>query len=738
MDPKDIQRDLALFSDPATDFEFKTAGDQSRARLVRRGEQRTYFINHVSGQIHSQHYQQRHQSLKALLSSDEFADLRAFAATQRRVLASKKLGSLIDPAGVVNPDTAPRDLSLQLGRELIAPKDSNVLNVLLIDGPAGVGKTSFIERMVYERAQDVSLPPILHITSKGRRLSNLPDAIGRTANDLQADFRTDQVPVLARLNALQVAIDGFDELVHAEGYGRAWAALQEFIRQMATGGPLILAGRDTFFDQQDARRTLDRFGTRVDLTMIRLHEVTQETAKTWLRKQGWKSQDLSSRKLQSFFRRSYTRRPFFLSQIARYKSFAAIPAERGSPQAILIDELINREANLLTPALPGVPFEQIKLALGNLLEEMASDIAEREAESIPRENIEFYCDVAFESIAAGEELSAIRHRVGSAALIESDEDRDALRFPHSEIQNHFLARACFRALCGKRPFVPLRSTNFGIDLVEAFADVNRVANAIDSKTATAELLRYLSDEPYAVQLVSNVAALLIASLVRGGSPDESLTLKGVALNEARVFDELGNAVMIEVAAGRLDARGADLSNVRFENCKIGALIVDDTTRFGTSVPEIGTLQIDQPAGLVSQHVKGEIINWLSAHSLAFDVDKISDWRRGTELPLVKYFDRLCRRFMRQHYIRDTQSDIASFLLHDPNWPTIFEMLRAEKRITVEGSAGMAPAGRDAKLYHVIEPESLLFPEGDPNAQRIRLAIIAKAEESSRPSSSSSR
>jgi hypothetical protein len=92
------------------------------------------------------------------------------------VLSSKRLEQLIDPAGIIDPDGEAQKLALGKGRELVSPAHSAVLQLLLIDGPAGVGKTSFIERMVYERAVDVTLPPILHITSKGRRLSNLPDA----------------------------------------------------------------------------------------------------------------------------------------------------------------------------------------------------------------------------------------------------------------------------------------------------------------------------------------------------------------------------------------------------------------------------------------------------------------------------------------------------------------------------------------------------------------------------------
>lgn len=727
IDPNSLERDIALFSDPATPFTFETKTGRALVRLIRYGQEREYFFDLNSGHIKGRHNNRQHSSLKALLASEDFADLRTFASTQRRILLSKKLEKLLDPAGTIDPDGRKEKLTINRGRELLLPSNSNVLKIVLIDGPAGIGKTSFIERMVYERAVDVSQSPILHITSKGRRLSNLPDAVGKTVSDLQADFRADQVPILARLNALQVAIDGFDELVQPDGYGNAWGALEDFIRLMNWGGPLILAGRDTFFDFQDVRKRLDRFGTKVELEMVRLHEVGEQAAKGWLQRNGWQSGALSSPLLKEFLRRPYIRRPFFLSRIAQFKSLEDLPVERGSPQAILIDELIDREAKLIAAGATDVTDASIKAALGSLFEEMATDMADREAETVPRDFLEFICDVAFEGVVNAEQLSAIRHKVGSVALIETREARGDLRFPHSEIQNHFLARAIFRALSEKTQSMILRTATFGTDLVEAFADVNRAAPRAASDIVIAELLRLISTELFAMRLVSNLTALVIGYLVRGNVTSIPVVLKNVATTEVRVFDELGPATLVDVAIGRLDARGADLSNVTFERCSVGALIVDYTTKFGITVPEIGTLQIDRNKTLSPEHSKEGIASWLKEHSSAFETDDPSDWRRGQNLPLVRLFDRVCRRFMRQHLIRDTKSDEGSYLLHDPLWPEIENVLKKEKRIVTGVRKVASPAGRGAIFYNIVKPEALLVPGNDARSLRIRLAIIMRAE-----------
>jgi hypothetical protein len=730
IDPKTISKDFELFSDPATPFSCITKQDRSLVKLVRYGQEREYFVDLKTERVQGRHNKRDHLNLRSLFASEEFTDLRTFSATQRRILAPKKLQDLIDPAGVIDPDAQHRKLTLTEGRHLISPAENGEgLKILLIDGPAGVGKTSFIERMVFERTAELGLPPIFHITSKGRRLSNLPDAMGKTASDLQADFRADQVPLLVRLGALQVAIDGFDELVQPDGYGTAWTALEDFIRAVGKGGPLVLAGRDTFFDQQDVRKRLDRFGLKIGLTVLRLHEVGEQAARGWLERKGWNTKELNSRRSKGFFRRPYTRRPFFLSQIAPYKSFDALPIERGSPQAILIDELVEREAKVLAAGVSSASTETIKSALITLLEEMAADMADREADSIPREFLEFCCEIAFNGLVNADELGAIRHKVGSVALIETNESRGDLRFPHSEVQNHFHARAVLRALAVQRTLNSLRNGIFSTDLVEAFADASRVAPKAEYDKALGMLLRLLGDEPFAIRLVSNVTALVIASLVRGDETAFPVTLKEVATNEARVFDELSVSTFLEVSIGRLDARGADLSNITFEKCLIGALIADDTTRFGATVPEIGTLQLDEAAGLISEHSREKINEWLRTHSSAFSATDLSNWQRGRDLPLVRYFDRICRRFIRQHYIRDTETDEGSSLLRHKYWPEVFEILKEADRIEVDTSRGAAPAGRQAHFYHVVKPDTLLVPDpkSDKQSVTIRLAVIKRAE-----------
>jgi hypothetical protein len=211
------------------------------------------------------------------LASDEFADLSGFADTQRRILSQRK-EIFLEPAGFITPGTSPNRVSLDMTTflEIAKPTAGDRLHCVLIDGPAGVGKTVLIERLVLVRAHPPADVPVLHVTSRGRRLTNLRDALAGTTTTLRAKFVPDEIPVLVRHGLIQVALDGFDEFVDPSGYQDAWAALKDFIRDCGTAGPIILAGRDTFFDQQSFQSQLQLTGAGADIAVVRLHEVSPD------------------------------------------------------------------------------------------------------------------------------------------------------------------------------------------------------------------------------------------------------------------------------------------------------------------------------------------------------------------------------------------------------------------------------------------------------------------------------
>lgn len=720
MDYRQDVKDLSLFADAATEVKQTEESGRILVELTKSGEQRKYFFQGAGKPIEARHSGEAYSTLASLLASSEFADLRSFAATQRRVLAQKELETLIPPAGEVDPSNAQTPFSMELGRKLLEPSlDRDTLQIVLIDGPAGVGKTSLIERLVYERSADATKPPILHITSKGRRLSNLPDAIGKTASDYDARFRADQVPVLARMGAMQIAIDGFDELVQPDGYGNAWGALKDLVRSVGVGGPIILAGRDTFFDQQDVQTRLATFGTKVDLTMVRLSEVSESHAMWWLVEKGWANSEVAKSDVREFLKRPYVRRPFFLSRIADLRSFEGLPTDAGSPQGILVNRLLSREAGLILAGLANASEQDVIRALHQICEELALDMAERESDSVGGEYLGFATDYAFSGIASDDERNAIVGKVGSLALLELGEAPGERRFPHSEIQNYFFASAMFDKLLSDGMFSPLRTTIYGADVIEAFADKMRRAPRDDYHKVVDAMIALRIREKFSERLRMNTAALLFAAAARGDL-DRTVNLAGAELNEVRIFDRPSPIDLSGAVIYRLDARGSNLSEVNFYDCHCVTLQADETTVFGMTIPQAGTLQIYVDGRMDSIHDATAKSDWLTDHSAL--ATNPNDWDRHRDHEFIRYFDRLCRRFIRQHQIRNTDRDDGAQLIRDPRWNVVTELIGDRVTTLVKSTSG-----NDNIFYQIKSPAELLSPEPGTEAAEIRERIIRYAE-----------
>ena len=289
-----LSEDLERFKDPATDITTRAVASDVEIKIVRDGEQRTYFYQGSTGRIDRRDITRRsYVSVRSLLASEDFADLSGFADTQRRIL-SQRQDAYLEPAGLISSGTSSDRVPLDMNTflHITKPSTKERLQCILIDGPAGVGKTVLIERLVLARAQPPIAVPVLHVTSRGRRLTNLRDALAGTTTNLRAKFVPDEIPVLVRHGLIQVALDGFDEFVDPSGYQDAWAALKDFIRDCGTAGPIILAGRDTFFDQQSFQSQLQTAGAGAEITVVRLMRCLRTLQRTGSLKTG--GSDLSS------------------------------------------------------------------------------------------------------------------------------------------------------------------------------------------------------------------------------------------------------------------------------------------------------------------------------------------------------------------------------------------------------------------------------------------------------------
>lgn len=668
-----LLRDLAPFSDPATNTEIRKSNKTSLVQITRNGVVHKYLLMHEDGTLLARHAgDKKYVNIGSLLASSDFADIRNLTTTQSRIYRDFNIEKLITPEGELNG----KKLALQTLTRAATPSQRTAqtgLKVLLLDGSAGVGKTSLIKRLLVQRFKSKpesgsNLPPLLHIDSRGRRLSSLDEVLAQSLQLIRAKFTYDQLPSLIRHGLVQLAIDGFDELVDPEGYRDAWFALKDFFELTGFGGPIILAGRDTFFDQQEFALKMQQFDQLVEVDHARLTEVAQTRAINWLEQSGWKTSDLEDSYTSLVLREgSYTLRPYFLQELANTKGWADIEARNLTPRAYLVERFLERECKLLSEKI-SLDEVEIKPLLTTVFEEVAAEMADTESDAVDLSFLQMTTEIAFGDRLSPTDLGKLRHKSGSFALLENDSRDGFRRFPHTEIKHHFLSRALVRLVVAAEPIRFLRRGVVMSDLLAIFGEQFLTCDDLQASAFVVALQKALNRESSFDRLTDNAASLLLTTLTRDVA-DRSAMLSDLHVSNVALFGDVSDCTLERVEIQRLDATEASLVDVVFNDCHIVNLHVDGTTRFGISMPTVHRLHVKNPKGTVQTLFDPvEISNWIHKHS-ARTTAKSSE-----NVEALALLDKVCRVMLRQHVIKDHETDQYGKLLRSLYWTDIEQIL----------------------------------------------------------------
>lgn len=715
-----LRRDIMPFTDPATELRVNEGTHGIRAQFIRDGLEHDYFIDVRDQTVVARHAKGRKFiSLRSLLASPDFADIRGLASTQQRILKDFAPETLIPPEGEIDGSNLTR-IGLSKALSPTRTGDDDRIRIALVDGPAGVGKTSLIQSALVGRArrqqETNSLPPILHVASRGRRLAGLNDALAQSLQLVRARFTFDQTPILVRYGLLQVAIDGFDELVDPEGYRDAWFALRDFLSEIGAGGPIILAGRDTFFDQQSFQQQVAESQLNIAVCHLRLQPVSSSSAKHWLRQRGWSERDVEDPFTNLVLRPgSYALRPYFLSQLASARSWSAIHTRDLTPRAFLVDHFLEREASLVSEQIE-VGRESVVQSLSSLFEEIALEMADNETDSVDLGFLRLVTEVAFGSVLFGPDLAKLQHKAGSFALLEKDPREGHRRFPHTEISNHFLASALIRVVSDGGQIRFLRRGVLTGDLLAIFAEIlGRKSPEVVTRLYD-RLSQWNSEDISGDRIHDNTSSLLISGL--SYPVEEHRTFSDLAILDAVLFGVISPVKLDRIKFQRLDVREAELTRVEFTNCEVVSLMVDDTTRFGETWPRVHQLLVTKKDGdIKSVYEPGDIAKWLQRHSRPLQ-------RSTGNAAALRLFERVCRVMLRQHMIKEHPTDQFGRLLQDELWPKIETILSdAEMIDRVEGKDS---AGPSAPFLRLRDPYKLLVSRSEPTINNVwkRVAAIA--------------
>ncbi|MFO0586112.1 MAG: hypothetical protein U0441_01170 [Polyangiaceae bacterium] len=702
-----VQQDLSAFCDVGSELNIAAGDGSARFRFNRGGTSFSGRASWANGTVDYAFTGFPNVQLRELLASTAFCDFDGFVRNQ--LLAHRDVENDF-PFRHVEIDGT-KELGVEALLERLSERQRGELLLLVIDGPAGVGKTRLIKRICLAHASDFrarrpGAAPTLYVGSRGRRLSRLDDAIAASLQDVRARAVYTEVPALVRSGALSVAIDGFDELANPEGYAVAWRTFNDFVRELGGVGTLVISARDTFFDAQDFTQkieTVRQLGRPLRVINARVREPRWRYAREYLKTRA-AANDEALGKLEALIepaKRPYALRPVFLDafRIQVSEGFETETPFRG----LLVQSFVQREASEKLLPAGHIMSGPVRNALMNTLQEIAADMQERDRDWVDPETLELLLQLHLETATelSRDEVSAIVARASSLGFMEQGgADSKDRRFPHEEIRFWFLAGHLIE-LMSITSLDSLRTTlekgTIGLDLVDVLVERLNENTVFPYDAALGRLATLAKNSQDRSTLGANVRALLAGILRARPLADlPPVQLANLRLGNASLEGSRLIGVLTRCQFDQLNLESADCSALRFEDCGIRTLIVNSDTTLGTSLPDASMLRVMGDDGEVRITEPGERDLYLRS--------LISERALHT-LPLVRLLERTCRRLNGQFYIADDPRDNrASDIVGDPLWPQLKELLKEHELMdtTVKPTSG-----NRKNLFRIKDPVALL-------------------------------
>lgn len=694
--------DLTPFADLGTSVEVLPSGfslTRDGGHIAIKTKNDGYDVTSADGKNH--HY----LTGGALLGSSHFADLLKIARNQAVILEKQRVlgipvpitstmseihGSIPD---LVRDRTPWDSLDVWLN-QLQQSQSLNGTDLVLINGPAGVGKTTIVREAALKRAEsfDGSAPLIVQIASRGRVLQNIADLIAFTLQEMRSNLTIGQLMSLMRHGLITLAIDGFDELSDPNGFETAWSGLNNLIKGVRGSATFLLAGRETFISTDTMLRQLSSFDSRKDrLALLSLSDPDPDAARDWLLKQnGWDRTLLEREFVEPIFEQgSYALRPFFLTVIAREPE----ALKSNTPPAsdllnYLVDVMTRREADKFVDALdPPNGSEATHLYeayVGRFLEEVARDLAENQSESISDDALDLLARVAADDLLPDDQIAAVVQRARTIVFLANDLRAGHVRFAHEQLLQHFLAREALRSVgYGETPRY-VRRNLFGREALEIFGHVARERPAEAERFVSA--IRTTIAKPSRDRTNINLAVLGVAAACGAALEDANLEIRDVGLNELHFPFAAPNGISLrDTAISILYASSTDIRNVVFENgVHISTLEIDQRTRLPAQIP-LPQLLV-RPKGTTSDPREirvalrgGDTSQELGEPAWADDIAEL--------LGRIERY----RPFWLGTLIDDTDPQGRRIISH-PDWPVMYAAMKELDLVTVKSrqASGTSP------------------------------------------------
>ncbi len=701
------QKDIMAFADLGTSIvangnEFIVTRNGDKIRIVQSGA--GYTVTPLDGA------EKAFPDAGALLADVTFANLPRIASHQAVLLSSQRMSDSPVPINSTLKEIAGRSSSYGMGKHRTpwsaldtwltnqhVTRNNGGTDLLLIDGPAGVGKTTVVRETALLRAEhyDGSAPLILQIASRGRVLQNIGDLIAFALQEVRSNLTIGQLMPLIRHGLIILAIDGFDELSDPNGFETAWSGLNSLISDSRGSATFLLAGRETFVSTELMQRQLTSFDVQSDrLSALTLGDPDPAAAKTWLLRQpGWNYSLLNHRFVEPIFvHGSYALRPFFLDIIAR-EPIALANDEPPAPDLLsyLVQVMIRREADkfiqVLDPPDGKESGHNYETYVGRFLEEVARDLAENQSEAIADDALDLLATVAADGILPNDQVAAVTQRARTVVFLSNDLRAGHIRFAHEQLLQHFLAREALRSVGDGETPRYVRRNLFGRDALEVFGNVSRGRRHETERFLKA--VRASLARPSRDRTNTNLAVLGVAAACATAVENADLQIRNVGISELYFPSAAPTGISFrETTISILHGASTDLRNVMFESgVHISTLEIDRRTQLPDQMPEP---QMLVRAGVTTgdpSEIKRALMpdTQLSAANMNWPNDLFEILGR-----IERY-----RTFWLRTNLDDTDPQGRRIITH-PEWPSVYNALRDLDLVTIRNRQASGP---NAEFIH---------------------------------------
>lgn len=693
--------DIRIFSDIGTRFEeISHDGGRLEYRFVMDADPVTLSIDRVSGRIsfNIRGRSYTYDNPKALFASENFGNLRLWAANQTASLDLTPTDGGLSVKGELREGDmlgAERTLDLPEFNTWLAGPPVSDLQVVVIDDPAGIGKTTQIKRLAGLRARTFSSSRerlILHVESTGRSLQNLDDLIAGSLQKIRATPTFDQLRVLIRHGLITLAIDGFDELTDPSGYQLAWSQLRNLLEDSKGEGQIILSGRETFVSMSKMKDALPILeSASANISEYRLLDVKPSVAREWLRTKGVSEDVLNSDSMNELLSAgSYGLRPFFISTIAETGVTDSLQGFTSYDiLTLLVDAIVNREVSkfnrdIIDELTPPVLENFIRA----VCKEIARDMADNQSEALPGQSAAWLAELCLPDQIGHRLGDLLLHRASLLPFLTTDRDRNSIRFSSRQYFVFFLGMNAIETLTLEEVPKYIRRSILGSEFLEAFPKALLSLSAGDAIRFRDRAAEQLDKIDSADRSRGNIAALVLSTYCEFPI-DGIVSIENVSIDEVYLRGEVPAISLHNVTIGNLHAESANLEDLQFvENCYIVTMHVDDLTRFPGDLPVPSWLE-EGPRTIRNRTEIEMRIGAVHAH----------DRTRASDFPYdLNLIDRILRYrpFWLRTDISNTENGGRRIVEHN-DWADVLDWLKQNNLVRVEVRRPVS--GPQSELVH---------------------------------------